>query len=181
MDAFIKDLREKSKILGEDNLIFVTVGKMYGFDRLIRHMDNIARNIQDDVIMQIGETKYLPKNAEFFDYRPYEEVRKLYKNSRIIICHAGIGSILMALHCCKPIIVVPRMKKFNEHIDDHQMEIARELDAERLASAVYNIDDLEHIIATIRDERRNFNGKNMLASNLKRYLAELEQSSNHLG
>lgn len=174
MEAFIKDLRKKSKILGENNLIFVTVGKMYGFDRLIKHMDSIARNIHEEVIMQIGETKYYPTNTEFFDYKPYDEVRSLYENSRIVICHAGIGSILTALHCYKPIIVVPRMKKFNEHIDDHQMEIAKELVAEGLASAVYDIEDLENIIVTTSDERINFSGRNTLVSNLKKYIAGLE-------
>ena len=72
-----------------------------------------------------------------------EEIMNFYKNSDMIVTHAGAGSLLDALSFEKPIIAVPRFKKFGEHIDDEQLELAVALENKGQINSVYEIEDLE--------------------------------------
>ena len=127
-------------------MILVTVGLMYGFERLVKEMDRIAGRMDEAVIMQIGETTYKPKNARYFRFTSNEEIDRLYEDVRVVVCHAGVGSILTALEHGKPVIAVPRRKKYGEHVDDHQLEIARELEKERMITVVCDVGDLENVL-----------------------------------
>jgi len=125
-------------------MIFVTVATHFqGFDRLIREMDLIAGKINEEVIAQIGSTKYQPKNIKYFTYIEEELILKLYKESRIIVTHAGAGTLLTILKYKKPVIIVPRLKKYNEHVDDHQLELAEVLKNKDNVIIVYDIENLE--------------------------------------
>ena len=132
-------------------MIFVTVGMHYqGFDRLIRKMDEIAPKIDEEVIMQIGSTKYAPKNAKFFHFVKNETtIQDYFKSARVVVSHAGAGTLLYALSLGKPVIVVPRLKKFGEHVDDQQLELADVLSEKRKAIAVKEIEDLEKALKNI--------------------------------
>jgi UDP-N-acetylglucosamine transferase subunit ALG13 len=110
---------------------------------VIKEMDEIAGRIDEEVVMQIGETAYEPKNTRYFRFTSNEEIDRLYEDARVVVCHAGVGSILSALGHSKPVIAVPRGKKYGEHVDDHQLEIARELEMEGEIMAVYDIEELE--------------------------------------
>lgn len=176
MEASFKKIWKKSGILGEINMIFVTIGTMYGFQRLIKEMDEIAKDIEEDVIMQIGETIYEPKNTRYFRFSSREEMNKIYKDARIIICHAGVGSIISALDYMKPVIVIPRKKEFGEVIDDHQIEITRELESEGIINAIYDINELRNILkekVNFHNTINNNKKENLLARKLKEYLNEL--------
>ena len=52
------------------------------------------------------------------------EYNQNIKNCELLITHAGVGTILEAKKNNKTVIVVPRLKKYNEHVDDHQQQIA---------------------------------------------------------
>jgi len=131
-------------------MIFVTVATHFlGFERLIKEIDKIASKIDEQVIAQIGSTKYIPRNMQYFTYIDEEKLEELYENSRIIITHAGAGTILKILKYKKPMIIVPRMKKFNEHVDDHQLELADALRNQNNAIVVYEIGDLEEALKKI--------------------------------
>lgn len=126
-------------------MIFVTVGTHYvGFDRLIKKMDEIAPNLEDNVIMQIGHTEYEPKNTEWFKFLEYDEILNFIKKSDIIICHGGAGTLLDILGLNKSIIVIPRLKKYNEVYDDHELELA-----ESLTKKVIMVRDIENLEGTI--------------------------------
>jgi len=74
--------------------------------------------------VQNGHTKY---ESPFFSIIPFMDVDKLnqlYDQARIIITHAGTGSMLNGVKRGKTVIAIPRLKKYGEHIDDHQLEIA---------------------------------------------------------
>jgi len=126
-------------------LIFVTVGNHYqGFDRLIKKMDEIAGKIDEDVVMQIGHTAYKPVNAEYFSFLDsFEEILRLNRDARVVVSHAGAGSIVTALKEKTPVIVVPRLKKYNEHMNDHQLEIAKAMSDNKNVTVLYNIESLE--------------------------------------
>jgi len=158
-------------------MIFVTVGTLrtYGFERLIKKMDEIAGTIDEKVIMQIGCTEYEPQNAQYFRFMLKEDMNKIYNDSNLIVCHSGIGSILTVLQFEKPFVLVPRMKKYNEHIDDHQLEISKELEKEMQLNVAYNIEDLCNVINNIHlNAYPKSRTTNMLIFKLKNYLYEIE-------
>lgn len=126
-------------------MIFVTVGTHYiGFDRLIKKMDEIAPNLNDEVIMQIGNTNYEPKNTEWFKFMEYDKILNFIKKADIIICHGGAGTLLDILDLNKFIIVIPRLKKYKEAYDDHELELAESLTKKVIM--VQNIENLEKTI-----------------------------------
>ncbi len=129
-------------------MIFVTVGMHYqGFERLIRKMDEIAGKIDEEVVMQIGSTQYTPKFARYFDFVDSDStIMDYFRNARVIVSHAGAGTLLNTLILGKPIIVVPRLKEFGEHIDDQQLELAKHLSDQGKVFALLDTDDLLGIL-----------------------------------
>ena len=157
-------------------MIFVTIGLHYqGFNRLIKAVDELALKIDEEVIAQIGSTKYTPKNIEYFREKNIEEVDEYFKDARIIISHAGIGSIITALKYEKPLIVVPRFKKYNEHTSNHQLEVAKALENEGKASVVYETEDIQKAIKQLKKVNLTGTGRKKLIETLKAYLRMLER------
>lgn len=157
-------------------MILVIVGLMYGFERLVKEMDEIAGRIYEDVIIQIGKTTYEPKNAEYFRFTSNEEIDRLYENARVVVCHAGVGSILTALEHGKSVIAVPRGKKYGEHVDDHQLEIARELEKEGRITVVHDIGELEDVLTNVSaGSVVKVEKDNRLVRELKEYLSRLNR------
>ena len=104
-------------------MIFVTIGTHTDqFDRLIRRIDEIAPKIKEEIIIQRGFTRYIPKNVKSFDFT--DEMGKYYKKARIVIAQSATSLIEFILKYGKPIITVPREAKYKEHINDHQVEFA---------------------------------------------------------
>jgi UDP-N-acetylglucosamine transferase subunit ALG13 len=111
-------------------MIFVSVGTYKkGFDRLIKEIDLLKEKklIKEEIIAQIGHGKYIPKNIKYEKFFEEEEMEKNIKKCTIYITHAGVGSVMKGLNFGKKIIILPRLKKFDEAVDDHQIEIAEKL------------------------------------------------------
>lgn len=153
-------------------MIFGAVGtNSWDFTRLIKELDNISHEIDEKVIIQIGNNVYTPKNAEYFSFISKNEIEKIYENSRVIVSHAGIGIILSAIRYNKPIIIIPRMKKYGEHFDDHQSDTAKKLEEEGI-QVVWDIKELKSIL-TENDLKNSFKKNNDLINNLKSYINTL--------
>lgn len=75
------------------------------------------------VIVQAGSTKYNSKDMEIFDLIPVDEFKELIKKADIIITHGGVGSIMEGIKNNKKILAAPRLKRYNEHVNDHQLQI----------------------------------------------------------
>lgn len=132
-------------------MIFVTVGTHeQQFNRLIEYVDNLKHNgvIAEDVIMQTGFSTYEPKYCKWNKLFPYTEMVKNVEKARIVITHGGPASFIMPLQIGKTPIVVPRQKKFAEHVNDHQVEFAQAV-VERMGTiiTVKEISYLEEIIS----------------------------------
>lgn len=163
-------------------MIFVTVGTHeQPFNRLIQKVDELKKDgvIKEDVIMQTGFSTYEPKYCEWSKLIPYQQMIKNVEDARIVITHGGPASFIMPLQIGKVPIVVPRQHKFDEHVNDHQVEFARNV-AERMGTIipVENIDDLRDIItdytqivSEMRHGMRSNNKK--FCDNLKRIVEEL--------
>jgi len=158
-------------------LIFVTVGTHnQGFERLVRKIDDLVekKKIRDKVIIQTGYTEYKPKACKWFKFVSPQEFEKICKKSSLIITHAGVGSIMTCLKFSKSIIVVPRLKKFNEHKDDHQLQITKELEIQGKILAVYDVDKLENMISRARTWKPKKTSKeNKILSLVDNYLKSL--------
>lgn len=120
-------------------MIFVTVGTNpdMGFDRFVKAMDELAATLEERVVIQHGCSSYKPQHAEHFDFISGKEFEQLNKEARLVVSHAAAGAAIVALRHHKPLVVVPRLKQFNEHIDDHQLQLAAALKAEKKAIVVH--------------------------------------------
>ena len=156
-------------------MIFVTIGTpSQGFPRLIKKMDEIAGKIDEKVIMQIGHEKYKPKNAEYFDFvENFDKIRELNQKARVVVCHGGIGAIITVLEQETPVIAVPRLKKYSEENDDHQLETVKALVKEGMIKAAYEVDELEEALKNINAKSINIPKNNKLVSFLKSYINKL--------
>ncbi|MGF1753162.1 hypothetical protein L4C33_06135 [Vibrio makurazakiensis] len=103
-------------------MIFLTVGTQLPFDRLVSTVDNMAADLNLEIVAQVGSGKYQPKCMKFHDVMEPDSVDEMFKASSVIISHAGMGSIINCLRLKKPIIIFPRLSKFGEHRNDHQMD-----------------------------------------------------------
>lgn len=103
-------------------MILVTLGtQKEQFTRLLDYIEN--SNIKDEIIVQAGHTKYESKKMKIFDFIPYEKMNEYIEKADLIITHAGTGSILMPLKNGKKVIACARLSKYEEHVDDHQLQI----------------------------------------------------------
>lgn len=103
-------------------MILVTLGtQKQSFARLLDYIEE--SNINDEVIVQSGHTKYDSKKMKIFDFISYEEMEKLVDRADYIITHGGTGSIVEPLKKHKKIIACARMQKYGEHVDNHQEEL----------------------------------------------------------
>lgn len=163
-------------------MIFVTIGNGYGFIRLIRKMDEIAGKMDERVIMQIGCTKYKPKNAKYFRFLPKKEIEGLYKNARVVVCHDGVGSIITALQFGKPVIAVPRIKKYREIFYNNQGDFANKFAKERLIMVVYDVKNLKFLLENINSKNlmKMYKSEKKLVYKLKEYLDQLEPELKYL-
>lgn len=155
-------------------MIFVTVGWQYGFERLITKMDEIASRIDEKVIMQIGSTEYEPKHAQYFRFvESDDQILEYIREARLVVSHAGAGSILTVTSIGKPTIIVPRLRKYSEHIDDHQLELAEAMSKEKQMILIYNINDLERFVQNDELIGRILIRDHKLVNNLKQLIDNL--------
>jgi UDP-N-acetylglucosamine transferase subunit ALG13 len=112
-------------------VIFVTVGSQEPFDRLIRAVDEWARlRARSDVFAQIASSSSCPQHIKFTHFIEPSEFNRVMQETRLIVAHAGMGSIISALELGKPIVVMPRRADFRETRNDHQVATAERFGAQ---------------------------------------------------
>lgn len=139
-------------------MIFATVGSQkFQFNRLLKKIDELieCNIIHEEVFAQIGVSDYRPKYFGYKDYLNGDEFKEYIKSSDIIITHGGTGVIMGAVKQGKKVIAVPRLKQYEEHVDDHQEQIIKQFDELSLISACYNVIDLESIYLNIKEKMFN--------------------------
>ena len=126
-------------------MILVMLGTQNNdFHRLLDEIEkNIENgNIDDEVIVQAGFTKYKSDKMKIFSLTSKEKLEDLVKQADLIITHAGVGSIEMALEQNKKVIAVPRLKKFGEHVNDHQKDIEGEFNKRGWIIGINDVSEL---------------------------------------
>lgn len=158
-------------------MIFVTVGTHeQPFNRLIQKVDELKRDdiIKEDVIIQTGFSTYEPQYCQWSKLIPYQQMVKNVEEAHIVITHGGPASFIMPLQIGKTPIVVPRQHQFNEHVNDHQVEFARNV-AQRLKTII-PVEDIETLgdIIINYDQIIKGMGHGISSNNIK-FNQELEQ------
>ena len=105
-------------------MIFLTIGTQLPFERLVRALDDAAPQLERGVFGQIGTSTYEPVNIEWSAFLKPPEFDQRFRAASVIVSHAGIGTILSAQKHRKPLIILPRLAKFGEHRNDHQVATA---------------------------------------------------------
>jgi len=109
-------------------LILVLCGtQKQSFVRLVQAVEKLAT--ANEIIIQAGHTQYASNQMEIFDFATKAELATLYEKADYIITHAGAGSMLQAVKAKKKTLAFPRLKKYGEHVDDHQLQLAKKLEA----------------------------------------------------
>lgn len=127
-------------------MIFATVGTQAPFDRFVKLLDELAPELNEEIIAQTCKGKYHVKNIKTVDFLPPDEFNKLFAKARIIIAHAGMGTIILALKMKKPIIIMPRIASWGEHRNEHQMATAMKLDELGCVYAAYDGRQLKQLL-----------------------------------
>lgn len=133
----------------------------YQFNRLLVEVDNLIENkfITEEVFAQIGSSDYIPKHYLYKRFLSPEEFTSYQSRASLIISHGGTGALISGIKMGKKVIAVPRMSRFSEHSDDHQMEISQTLyDKGMIVSYVTDIKTLKNSI---------FSSKNFKIVNFK--------------
>lgn len=127
-------------------MIFVCVGsRNYQFNRLFIELDRLCEKevIKEEIFAQIGTSTYRPKYFQYKDFISPEEFEEKIRNANIVISHGASGSIMKALNLGKKVIAVTRLKKYGEHINDHQIQNNEAFASNKYVLAVYEMKDLE--------------------------------------
>ena len=130
-------------------MILVTLGTQdKSFTRLLDKIQEQIDlgNIKDKVVVQAGYTKYDSKDMEIFDLISRDEFDKMISKCDLLITHGGVGSILTGLKNNKTVIVCPRLAKYKEHMNDHQVQIVKNFSSAGYILKYDEDDDLADIL-----------------------------------
>ena len=127
-------------------MILVMLGTQNNsFERLLEELDKLKEKkiIKEKIIVQAGYTKYESKNLEVFDFIDKDKLEKYQDEADIIITHGGVGSIISSLKKDKKVIAVPRLKKYEEHVNDHQKDIVESFSDNGYIIGIQDVKELE--------------------------------------
>ena len=151
-------------------MIFVTVGSQkFQFNRLLKKIDEMIEKsiIKDKVFAQIGVSDYKPVHYEYVDFMNQDEFNKKLDECDLLITHAGTGVIVNAVKRKKKVIATPRLSKYGEHVDDHQIQLIQQFEELNFIEPLYELNNLEEKIKIIyKKEYSNYvsNTQNIINS-----------------
>ncbi|MCI8544544.1 MAG: beta(1,3)galactosyltransferase EpsH [Lachnospiraceae bacterium] len=134
-------------------MIFVTVGSQkFQFNRLLEAIDSLCaeRRIEEEVFAQTGYSDYEPKHYTYRHFLNRQEFAQVTNRADIVITHGGTGSIIGAIKKGKKVIAIPRLAKYQEHVDDHQLQLLEQFAEMNLIQACLECDKLANAIDEAR-------------------------------
>lgn len=158
-------------------MIFLTVGTLFPFDRLVRAVDLALTNvlIEDEIFAQIGYDSFKPENMQYTEVLDKDAFNEKVDRATFLISHAGMGSILAAMNHNKPLLVMPRRKHLKEHVNDHQIATARKFEELGHILVMYEVEELPGKIEQLRSfvPRKREAQPQTVAERIARFLNEL--------
>ncbi len=134
-------------------MIFVTVGtQKFQMNRLMKQIELMAESMPDErFVIQYGNCTYIPKNCETYQFMDRPQFEQCVSECDVLITHGGVGTIMSGIRAGKPVVVVPRLRQYGEHVDDHQIEAARALKEHKCLVICMNTEFLGYIISHISE------------------------------
>ena len=129
-------------------MIFVTIGTCEPFDRLLASLDATRASTRRSSPRRACRRRQ-PRGIRCVDFLPYDNLVELVRDARVVVTHAGVGSILTCLANGKRPIVVARSREHGDAVDDHQLELARRLEAEGMVHFVEDPSALPAMLARV--------------------------------
>ncbi len=139
-------------------MIFITVGSQkFQFNRLLKKIDELIEKkiIKEKVFAQIGSSDYKPVNYEYIDFMNQDDFNKKLDECNLLITHAGTGIIVNAVKRGKKVIATPRLARYGEHVDDHQIQLIQQFDELNFIEPLYDLDVLEIKLKEIKNKKYN--------------------------
>lgn len=129
-------------------MILATVGTQLPFPRLMTALNALAPRLEEPVIAQTG-----PDAGSYpaLDCRPSlapADFSRLFQEARVVVAHAGMGTILSARRWHKPLVILPRRHDLREHRNDHQQATARHVAALPGIHVAWTEEDLAALLTT---------------------------------
>ncbi|WP_018962421.1 glycosyltransferase [Sporolactobacillus vineae] len=138
-------------------MIFVTVGTHeQPFNRLISYVDSLKKNnkVHEKIIIQTGYSTYIPKYCEYKRLISYDEMKQYVRMADIVITHGGPSSFILPIKFGKIPIVVPRLKKYKEHVNNHQLEFCKFI--EQKEKNIIVVEDVTKIESIIKNYNKSY-------------------------
>lgn len=135
-------------------MIFITLGSQkFQFNRLLQAVDELIEKgvIGDEVFAQIGYSDYEPKHFEYKQFLDREEFAAQEGKCDILITHGGTGAIIGAVKKRKKVIAVPRLAKYGEHVDDHQIQLIEQFKGQNLICGLNDATELEEGLKYVKE------------------------------
>ena len=122
------------------------------FHRLLEEVQkNIDNgNIQEELVVQKGYTKFESEKMTIYNQLPLEELQKLINNADLVITHGGVGSIISSIQSGKKVIAVPRLQRYKEHVNDHQLDIIKSFDEMGYIIGLNGVEELSEALEKIK-------------------------------
>ena len=136
-------------------MIFITLGSQkFQFNRLLIEIDELVEGgkITEEVFAQTGYSDYKPKNYNYREFIDRVEFLEIMDKCDKLITHGGTGAIISAVKKGKKVIAIPRLSKFDEHVDDHQLQIVKQFKNMNFINYVKNEHELGEVIKNIDKE-----------------------------
>ena len=135
-------------------MILVLLGTQNNsFHRLLEEIQkNIDdKNIKEKVVVQAGYTKFESKDMTIYNQLPKEQLQELIKEADLIITHGGVGSIISSITNGKKVIAVPRLQKYKEHVNDHQLDIINSFNESGYIIGIHGVDEFKESLIKVPD------------------------------
>lgn len=159
-------------------MIFITLGSQkFQFNRLLKAVDELVERgkIKEEVFAQIGYSDYQPVNYKYKKFLDRDEFASMEGKADIVITHGGTGAIIGAVKKGKKVIAVPRLAKYGEHVDDHQLQLIEQFKEQNLICGLQDCSQLGEGLQFVKQHEFN-----AYQSNTKTIIDSIERYINRI-
>ena len=162
---YILKLKEEIKELEDIEIVF-QIGQTKLSEEEKNKIEKLNEKTNEKKVSEKIKNKE-EKNITVFNMLKPEEMKKYIINSSIVITHAGVGTIMECIEHNKDIIVLPRKEENGEHVNNHQEEIAFEMEKNGLLYKVDTYEKMEEIVIELIKNSNNKKEKKYISNNEK--------------
>ena len=137
-------------------MVFITLGSQkFQFNRLLKAVDDLVESgvLTDKVFAQSGYSDYTPRNYKYMKFLDRDIFAEYEEKAEIIITHGGTGAIIGAVKKGKKVIAVPRLAKYGEHVDNHQIQIIEQFKNQNLICGLNDCSQLKDALEYVKKHK----------------------------